>query len=369
MSQTDDKRKASVMVIDDDHIFRNMLENCLDVFNFHVLAAKTGQEALEQLQHITPDVILLDVLMPEMDGFELCSRLKANQDTRDIPVIFMTALTDVVDKVQGFEVGAVDYITKPINIDEVRARINTHLTLRKLQQALQNQIAERDRLIEDLSAFSHTVAHDLKNPLGHVAVSAEYMKDEWRNMPPNDVDGFMTLMAHTARKSCRIIDELLLLASLRLEQIVPTCMSMDDIVREALQRLAHTIEQNHAQIILPSAWPPAEGCGPWIEEVWANYISNAIKYGGNPPVIELGADPPLHGVIRFWIRDNGDGLAPEDQAKLFEPFTRLEQVRAKGSGLGLSIVRRIVEKLGGNVGVESQPGEGSLFYFTLPAAE
>jgi len=369
MSQTEAESKACVMVVDDDHIFRSMLENCLDIFGFRVLSARHGQEALALVEVARPDVILLDVLMPEMDGFETCNRLKASETTRDIPVIFMTALTDVVDKVQGFEVGAVDYITKPINVDELRARIHTHLTLRRLQQELRREIAERDRLIEDLNAFSHTVAHDLKNPIGHIAVGAEYMKDEWRNMSPSDVDDFMALMSHTARKSCRIIEELLLLASLRLEQIVPTCMTMGDIVQEALQRLGHTIRQSQAEITLPDEWPPAAGCGSWIEEVWANYISNAIKYGGQPPVIELGADAPQGGTVRFWIRDNGPGLTPEDQTKLFEPFTRLSQVRAKGSGLGLSIVRRIVEKLGGSAGVESQPGEGCLFYFTLPAAE
>jgi two-component system sensor histidine kinase/response regulator len=122
------------------------------------------------------------------------------------------------------------------------------------------------------------------------------------------------------------------------------------------------------------------GHGPWIEEVWANYISNALKYGGSPPRIELGADPPPPSppsggtegearMVRFWVRDNGPGLTPEEQARLFTPFTRLEQVRAKGHGLGLSIVRRIVEKLGGQVGVESEVGQSSTFSFTLPAVD
>jgi two-component system, sensor histidine kinase and response regulator len=104
-----------------------------------------------------------------------------------------------------------------------------------------------------------------------------------------------------------------------------------------------------------------------VAEVWANYLSNAIKYGGDPPRAELGADLPADGRVRFWVRDNGPGLSPEDQARLFAPFERLHQVRAQGHGLGLSIVRRIVEKLGGEVGVESAVGQGSTFWFTLPA--
>jgi signal transduction histidine kinase len=125
--------------------------------------------------------------------------------------------------------------------------------------------------------------------------------------------------------------------------------------------------------VLSDVWPKALGYAPWIEEVWVNYLSNAIKYGGRPPRVELGAAVQAGGstppTVRFWSQDDGPGLTPEEQARLFVPFTRLAQGKAKGHGLGLSIVRRIVEKLGGEVGVESEgvPGQGSLFFFTLPA--
>jgi signal transduction histidine kinase len=154
---------------------------------------------------------------------------------------------------------------------------------------------------------------------------------------------------------------------------------MANIVANALERLDHMVGIHQADIIVPDAWPTALGYGPWIEEVWANYISNAIKYGGKPPRVELGADPPSvpplggeeqGGMVRFWVRDNGSGISWEAQSRLFTPFTRLDQVRVEGHGLGLSIVRRIVKKLGGYVGVESPgvPGEGSVFYFSLPPA-
>jgi signal transduction histidine kinase len=137
------------------------------------------------------------------------------------------------------------------------------------------------------------------------------------------------------------------------------------------------IEQFQAEVVLPDSWPVALGYNPWVEEVWVNYVSNAIKYGGLPPRVELGADPPFRGpfeteegvtsTVRFWVRDNGAGISPEAQSKLFTPFTRLENVRIKGHGVGLSIVRRIVERMGGEVGVESEMGQGSTFYFVLPA--
>ena len=142
-------------------------------------------------------------------------------------------------------------------------------------------------------------------------------------------------------------------------------LDMARIVAEAQSRLAYLIEEHRAEIILPERWPVALGHAPWVEEVWINYLSNAIKYGGRPPRVELGATAEADGEIRFWVRDNGLGLTPDDQVKLFTPFTRLDEVRAKGHGLGLSIVRRIVERLGGEVGVDSQMGGGSVFSFSL----
>jgi two-component system sensor histidine kinase/response regulator len=152
---------------------------------------------------------------------------------------------------------------------------------------------------------------------------------------------------------------------------------MEDIIGDVQQRLRYMIEQYQAEFILPDSWPVALGYSPWVEEVWVNYVSNAIKYGGLPPRVELGADFPLHSpahteegaasTVRFWVRDNGAGISPEAQAKLFTPFTRLENIRIKGHGVGLSIVRRILERMGGDVGVESEIERGSTFYFVLPA--
>jgi signal transduction histidine kinase len=146
---------------------------------------------------------------------------------------------------------------------------------------------------------------------------------------------------------------------------------MEAIVAEAQQRLTDLIEQYQARIYLPRRWPVALGYGPWVEEAWVNYISNAIKYGGRPPQVKLGAAKQEGGMVRFWVRDNGLGLKPEDQEKLFVPFTQLSQAQTEGHGLGLSITKRIVEKLGGDVGVESSgvPGKGSVFSFTLQAFE
>jgi len=153
-----------------------------------------------------------------------------------------------------------------------------------------------------------------------------------------------------------------------------TPLDMMGIVADSISRLADNIKAARAEIVWPGAlaWPAALGYGPWVEEVWVNYLSNALKYGGMPlvaPCIELGAALQPDGMVCYWVRDHGPGLTPETQSRLFTPFTPLDQVRPRGHGLGLSIVQRIVEKLGGQVGLKSQVGEGSTFYFALPAAQ
>ncbi len=146
---------------------------------------------------------------------------------------------------------------------------------------------------------------------------------------------------------------------------------MQAVVEEAQKRLTPAIAESYAQIKTPTTWPVVVSYAPWLVEVWANYLSNALKYGGTPPEIELGFDecaPAGTGAgtyVRFWIRDNGRGLGPQDQARLFAEFSRIEQKRATGHGLGLSIVRRIIERLQGQVGVVSEDRQGSTFWFTL----
>jgi signal transduction histidine kinase len=233
---------------------------------------------------------------------------------------------------------------------------------------LARQIEERNQLIGELDAFAHTVAHDLKNPLANVFGFSELSLAYYRD---GDIDNVRMCLENISRYSLKmtdIIESLLMLSILRQEDAIETApLDMSAVVSEALTRSDNMVRQSGAEIVLPDEWPKAIGHSLWVEEVWANYISNAIKYGGQPPQIELGADQPVGGMVRFWAKDNGEGLSPEEQALIFTPFTRLHKLEAEGHGLGLSIVQRIVEKLGGDVGVESQPGSGSTFYFTLPA--
>jgi PAS domain S-box-containing protein len=228
---------------------------------------------------------------------------------------------------------------------------------------------EREKLIKELDAFAHTVAHDLKGPLAHIVGRAELLRQEYQDFTDDDVQEQLKIIAGRGRKMASITDHLLLLAGVRDMEVEMVPLDMSTIVTEALQRVTYRLPGGEVEITLPDEWPSAMGYGPWVEEIWVNYISNAIKYGGEPPVVELGATRLPEGTISFWVRDNGAGIPFEDQDRLFTPFTRLERSRGPGHGLGLSIVLRITDRLGGSVGVESKVGEGSTFSFFLPAAD
>lgn len=240
---------------------------------------------------------------------------------------------------------------------------------RRAEQASRRYTAELETRNEELDAFAHIVAHDLKDPNAQVIGYAELLLHELgADLPPDVVRQDLQAIARGAHKVNSIIEELLLLAEVRQVDIERLPLDMGAIVAEALQRLEDAIAGSGAEIHLPEHWPAALGHAPWIEEVWFNYLNNALKFGGRPPRAELGATPEAGGMVRFWLRDNGPSLTPQAQAQVFAPFSRREQRRVRGRGLGLSLVQRIVEKLGGQVGVTNGAAGGCEFSFTLPAA-
>jgi signal transduction histidine kinase len=297
----------------------------------------------------------------------------------------------------ALEIGLKSYLAIPLNVGRVSLGFIAFISFRR-ERAWPQELLPRLRLIgeifanaiaryradeelrqsyaelqtrnEELDAFAHTVAHDLKGPVSLLIASAEVLLDVQYSLTEEERQRTTLMMAHAGHKMNSIIQELFLLSQVRTADIATQRLDMGSLAEEARQRLAQMSADYQVELTAPAAseWPVAMGYGPWIEEVWVNYLSNAVKYGGRPPRVELGADHQPSGMLRFWVRDNGPGITPEAQARLFTPFTRLDQVHVQGHGLGLSIVRRIVEKLGGQVGVESQVGQGSTFYFTLPAA-
>jgi len=362
--------KDTLLIVDDVPTNLKILMIYLQELGFNINIARDGESALKQVRICNPELILLDIMMPGMNGFETCHRLKANKKTRDIPVIFMTALTDTVNIVKGFEAGAVDYITKPIQREEILARVTAHLTLIKQRKTLEKQKLELQQQNQELEAFAHTVAHDLKNPINLITGFSGMAIDMLPPSIDSQLQECLQNIEQAGDKMAHIVDALLLLASTRIgEVIMEPIHNMAEIIAGAQQRLAQKIKEYQGEIVISTTWPVAQGYAPWIEEVWTNYLSNGLKHGGKPPRLELGATPLINGYIRFWVRDNGQYIAKEEQSQLFIPFTNFGRARIEGHGLGLSIVQRIIERCGGKVGVESQKGQGNTFYFTLPEIE
>ncbi|MCD6091659.1 MAG: PAS domain S-box protein, partial [Bacteroidales bacterium] len=214
-----------------------------------------------------------------------------------------------------------------------------------IEKTLEEHAQELQERNEDLDAFSHSVAHDLKNPLANIMGFADLLSEDYNNIPEDQAKLFINAIVKSGKKTQEIIHSLLLLASVRKADIKTTKINMGGIVKESLERLSPMILQNNAKITFSKTWPTAIAYSPWIEEVLINYLSNAIKYGGSPPIIDIGYDiVKPENEVRFWVSDNGSGISAKNQTLIFKKFERLDQVKTEGYGLGLSIVERIVEK-------------------------
>jgi signal transduction histidine kinase/DNA-binding response OmpR family regulator len=299
---------------------------------------------------------------PEIDqkiGFDVVSVLAIPLRVRGAVI----GVLEVVNKLNG------NFDTDDLGIIEtLAASAAIAIDNAGLVETLRQHTTQLQARNEELDAFAHTVAHDLKSPLGPIIGLSGMLERFYSTLSDQEMQESIHIISRSSQKMSNIVDELLLLATMHETELELEPLDMESIIAEARQRLAYIVEEHKAEIIVPARWPTAMGYAPWVEEVWVNYLSNGIKYGGRPPHLELGATVQEDSTIRFWVRDNGPGLTAEEQDQLFAPFTQLSKIRARGHGLGLSIVRRIVEKLGGQVGVEGNNGQGSVFTFTLPQA-
>ena len=358
---------ARLLIVDDTPQNLRLISDFLAEQGFELMLTRSGAQALEKIHLATPDLVLLDVRMPDMDGFEVCRRLKAEPSVAGIPVIFMTAVDDTAHKVEGFRLGAVDYVTKPIQREELVARIRLHLQLHRLQRELVSKSEDLAAKNAELEAYAHTIAHSLKTPLAaanrFLEILFKYKSAELNAEQRHLVQQAFEAMAMTGE----VVDALLLLSTVAQQSVELQPLDMQAVVDKAQRQLADLQARTQASIQLPQSWPRALGYAPWVAEVWLNLLSNALKYGGSPPRIQLGGTAE-DSQVRFWVRDNGEPLSDDERARVFTPFTRLQRERAAGHGLGLATVQRIVDRLGGGVGAGPAPDGGNEFFFSLPAA-
>ena len=408
-------QQNSILIVDDTTTNLKVLFTLLNQSGFKVSIAKSGESALEKVKEVLPDLILLDVMMPGIDGFETCRRLKADPRTKDIPVIFMTVLSEVVDKVKGLNLGAVDYITKPIEQDEVLARINVHLELRKAQLRLVQE--------EKMSALGQLVAgvaHEINNPVnfiyGNLTHARQYTDDllkvldlyETNTLEPipevltyseeidleflkDDLPQLLHSMQVGAERILGIVRSLQVFSRLDRaerrpvnlhESLDSTLMLLSSRLRTKSQR--PDFRRPDIEVVKEYGELPLVECNPGeLNQVFMNLLANAIdainekidheentqqpdSQGVTPRIRILTEVTEDQTKVVIRITDNGIGMSEEVRQMIFEQFFTTKPV-GQGTGLGLSITHQIVvAKHGGTLEVDSARGEGSEFVITLP---
>lgn len=371
-----DKRaaKADILIVDDTPENLQVLSSMLSKEGYKVRPANSGQLALRTAHHVPPDLVLLDINMPEMNGYEVCNALKAAEQLAEIPVLFISALDATDDKIKAFQVGGVDYITKPFQFPEVLARVETHLMLYRQRKEIE-RLREEDRSYFDKLAqmkdeVLHTVSHDLRNPLGWVK-NALYLLEHHGDMTDEKGKKYLDMIDRSADRMIALTTDLLDIAALE------TGLGLDLEQRELNSYAGAAVEPFTYQAQeqgLALEFLPYNGDLPVaidhnrILQVLSNLISNAIKYTPSPGTVRLGTDLYEDQAL-IYVEDTGLGIPESDIPHLFDKFHRVEteeHLAAEGTGLGLSIVKTIVEQHDGRVWVESQLGAGSRFNVCLP---
>ena len=370
-------RVVRVLLVDDDQddyvITRDLLSD-IEGWTFDIEWAATFDEALKKISECAYDVHLFDYRLGKHNGLDLLRAAIANGCTA--PIILMTGQGDRAVDLEAMAAGAADYLNKE-QVDThslercIRYAIERaqHLdALRASEERLRVYAAQLEDTNRELDAYGHTIAHDLNTPLSAVIGYSDLLITEFGDKIPQEAIDWIAQIQKYGQKMSDMIYQILWLAKMRNAAEAAVPVEVLPVIESTLQRFHEPLRAANIQVSIPAAVPPVMGHAAWIEEVLANLIGNAIKY--------MGADNPnphiwIHGeadgeMVRLAVQDNGLGIPPDQQERLFEMFTRVHYNEAGGFGLGLSIVQRIVSKLNGQVGVTSTPGEGSTFWFTLP---
>ena len=359
-------KKALILIVDDTPKNIQVLGNILHNKGYNICISSSGSNALELVKTEIPDLILLDIEMPGMDGFEVCKALKSNPNTKSIPVIFLTAVVESEKILQGFELGAVDYITKPFNILELTARVATHIEIKQYREKLLELNATKDR-------FFSIIAHDLKNPFTSLMLSSQFILKHINNNLDVDMIEKKVQVIYKSSKQCNdLLINLLEWAETQTNRInfAPKYQKTNDIIIKCVGITASQANNKNIEVI--NDIPEDSSLlvdGNLFETIIRNLLTNAIKFTTEygTITIKLKEDDRFTEIS---VTDTGIGIPIEIQKKLFRIdshyMTQGTSKEDAGTGLGLILCREFVEKHGGNIWVESEVGKGSTFKFTIP---
>ena len=420
---------GNILIVDDTPENLRLLSTMLTHRGYAPRCVINGQMALRACNSNPPDLILLDIMMPEMNGYEVCQHLKSEPKTREIPVIFISAKDEVFDKVNAFAVGAVDYISKPFQFEEVLARIESHLTLRNLQKQLKEQnvllqeeitsrlavektLHEKNQILQqeissrravqkalqeqnlilqkeisnrqhaesallksnqelarsnaELEQFAYVASHDLQAPLATIASYAQLLEKRYKDQLDSQAIKFIGNIVHGCTRMQTLIDDLLEYSRVGRSQKPFQLIDCNHAVQQAIANLQGAIRDTQT-VVTYGELPAVMGDISQLVQLFQNLIGNAIKYRHDaPPTVHITAGKQEENWL-FYVSDNGIGIAPQHQERIFQIFQRLHTQREySGTGIGLAICHKIVERHGGSIWVESESGQGSTFHFTLP---
>lgn len=368
--------KGSILIVDDTPSNLRLLSSMLSRHGYEVRSAISGSVALMAIHTVYPDLILLDINMPKMNGYEVCMQLKSQAETKDIPVIFLSALSELGDKVQAFQSGGVDYITKPFHVEEVLARVENQLTLRRVQTELQQAKADALRALEQEKELSRLktefvamISHDFRTPLTSIQGFAELLHYSNDKLTPDLRERYFDKINASVEHMIHLLDEMLLIGGLETGHLLcrPIALDLQPFCQDLIETLqlnassqrpihCHYQGDTHAVELDPTL----------LTQILTNILSNAIKYSPDGASIDLEVlcEPKM---VTFSVRDRGIGIPPESQSQLFDPFYRCSNVgNIRGTGLGLAVVKRCVEVHHGLIHLDSQLGQGTTVIVQLP---
>lgn len=362
-----DSIRQKVLIVDDVTKNIQLVANFLKQAGYDINYAISGKTAIKHIKRENFDLILLDIMMPEMDGFEVCQKLKSDVETKEIPVIFLTAKADIDSITKAFKVGGIDYITKPFNKAELLARVKTHLKLQQQKRDLKELNATKDK-------FFSIIAHDLKSPLNQLLGLSELLQKELESDKGDEVLNLVKLMGESAKTGRLLLENLLEWSRSQTGSLKfnPKVLDIEQLTNEVIELNTNNAIQKNISIkskVKSGIFAFADE--NMIKTILRNLISNSIKFTMNGGKINLSAKKN-NGLVTYSVSDSGIGIAANDIKKLFRIDVNPNSIgksAEKGTGLGLILCKEFIQMNGGEVWVESKLGEGSAFKFTMPASK